>query len=171
MKISSEILNEKPINAFRKKKTGKRYKYFQEHHGIEYGFFQKETTITGILIGKEIQNYLETYKSLGRIVKGNIITLPTTNAVSLNKALDSVKKGWCLIMLAGEKIDDVTAIAIQHYIKTIDYDAWNMYIKKKNDGKWQTRLIKHYASFENGHIKNIVCIGTALQGEIKETDG
>ena len=38
-------------------------------------------------------------------------------------------------MLVGEAIDDITAIAIQHYIKTIDYDAWNIYVQKKTRGE------------------------------------
>ena len=83
-------------------------------------------------------------------------------------------------MLVGETIDDITAIAIQHYIKTIDYDVWNIYVKKRaeENGHYQkktfslqTRLFKYYANFENGYIRNVLCIGTALQGTIERIDG
>ena len=175
------ILNKKPIDAFRKKKTGDRYKYFQEYHGVKSSTFEKEKKITGILIGKETHKYFETIKCLERISKNNIITLPTRDIALLNGTLEGVKKGWCFIMLVGETIDDITAIAIQHYIKTIDYDAWNIYVKKKEQRRTgiirkktfslQTRLFKYYANFENGYIRNVLCIGTALQGTIERIDG
>ena len=151
-------------------KTG-RYEYFHKYYGSRNKADRQ--TVTGILIG-DTNKYPETLESLKSVVNNGIFNLPTIEIEPLNNILteneSKTHKGWVFIMLVGEVLDEVMAIALKHYINTVDYDAWNIYVvgRPYRASLKQTRLFKFYARFENGNIKNILCVGAALNGCIKK---